>query len=151
MNGTFLIKLQPLDRFFFGGDVTFGQNNEDYFVRSLKYPQQTTLLGMLRYILLLQNDLLDEKGKVKDYKKANNLIGTDSFDPNEQGQSFGVIQNLSPIFIYGPEGPLFVQSREFGETTLEDIVTEEKRKRFTTKSCKNCTTDGYYFDTKIVK
>lgn len=107
---------------------------------------------MLRYILLLQNDLLDEKGKVKDYKKANNLIGTDSFDPNEQGQSFGVIQNLSPIFIYGPEGPLFVQSREFGETTLEDIVTEEKKKTvLPLRVVKNCTTDGYYFDTKIVK
>jgi CRISPR-associated protein Cmr3 len=60
----YLIKLYPIDRYFFGSDVTFGADNSNYFVRSVYFPQQTTLLGMLRYYLLLQNNMLDDKGKV---------------------------------------------------------------------------------------
>ncbi len=56
----YLIKLTPVDQFFFGGNITFGENKatQNYLVRSEKYPQQTTLLGMLRYQLLKTNSLL---------------------------------------------------------------------------------------------
>ena len=62
---TKLIKLTPLGEFFFGGDVTFGKaNKRSYYVQSRRFPQQTTLLGMLRYELLKKNNLLSPTDKI---------------------------------------------------------------------------------------
>jgi len=124
---TFLIKLYPVDRYFFGSETTFGPDNINYFVRSAYFPQQTTILGMLRYYLLLQNDLLDKNGAIKDEDAAGILIGKNSFDPAD-AQDFRIIQNISPVFISAPEGEYFAQSREHGFNYTEDEVTGEKKK-----------------------
>jgi len=126
---TYLIKLFPIDRFFFGSDVTFGPDNENYFVRSAYFPQQTTLLGMLRYYLLVQNNMLDTKGKVIDYKtlEANDLIGVTGFDSESKSEGeFGIIKKISPVFIVGPDGEYFVQSREYGLQWREDKLMNKK-------------------------
>lgn len=125
---TYLIKLCPIDRFYFGNDVTFGPNNTNYFVRSVYFPQQTTLLGMLRYYLLVQNDALDEKGKVKctPPSLADDLIGNSGFDASPK-PNFGLIKEISPVFISGPDGEYFVQSREFGLQWQEDELNGDKR------------------------
>ena len=61
-----LIQLAPLSDFFFGGEATFGQGqNQHYFVRSNPWPQQTTLLGMLRYELLKSAPLAFDLAKDK--------------------------------------------------------------------------------------
>ena len=70
----YIIKLIPTGRFFFGGDMTFtiGKQKEtdkskgekdsyqiyneefsSYIISSLKFPQQTSLLGMLRFCCYL--------------------------------------------------------------------------------------------------
>jgi CRISPR-associated protein Cmr3 len=128
--GTYLIKLTPLGRFFFGGELTFGKKNENYFVRSMTYPQQTTLLGMLRFYLLQQHDILDKDGKIKteSKEKVESLIGPSGFNPDNKGQSYGIIKKISPVFLIGPEGPLFVQSREFAYIDLEDEITRQKKR-----------------------
>lgn len=126
---TFLIKLTPLDSFFFGGEVTFGQSNEDYFVRSIMFPQQTTLFGMLRFHLLKQNGFLDKDGKnIGNKEEADSLIGSSSFNPTKSSQSFGRINGISPVFIIGPGGPLFFQSREFGYVDVEDEISRMKKR-----------------------
>lgn len=124
---TYLIKLCPIDRFYFGNDVTFGPDNANYFVRSNHFPQQTTLLGMLRYYLLLQNDFLNEKGKVivsQDFEAK--LIGSKGFNSTTVSD-FGLIKEISPVFISGPDGEYFVQSREFGLQWQEDELNGDKK------------------------
>lgn len=96
----YLIRLKPIENYFFGGESTFRNNEEDtanYFSRSNKYPQQTTLLGMLRYMLLKSNEALPLH---LNKEKAKGLIGEHSFDVNMGSQDFGAIQKVSPLFIY---------------------------------------------------
>lgn len=122
---TYLIKLTPIERFYFGSDITFGRDNENSLVRSAYFPQQTTILGMLRYYLLQENELMDSKGIVINQNKADELIGTTGFDP-QKSRSYGVINKLSPVFISGPDGEYFAQSREYGIDWLEDEVSKER-------------------------
>lgn len=100
-NYNHLVTLRPLENYFFGGERTF-RNNEDeekvnYFAYSNLYPQQTSLLGLMRYVLLEQNDLLPLH---KHKEKARELIGAESFKALDTAdQSFGAIKKLSPLFI----------------------------------------------------
>ena len=98
---TYLIKLTPLDKFFFGQKKTFGDDNADYFVYSSHFPQQTALLGLLRYQLLqIAGEDVFKDNKIQDKDEAGKLIGVQSFSPFvEEKLQFGVIQSLSPVFI----------------------------------------------------
>ncbi len=103
------IKLTPVNAYFFGGEKHAEKKGEpgkfemDYYVRSELYPQQTTLLGTLRYYLLMKNNLLSpaKKGKTKD---ADKLIGENSFiydfvdKDGETEQKFGIINEISPLY-----------------------------------------------------
>lgn len=98
---TYLIKLTPLDKFFFGQKKTFGDDNANYFVYSSHFPQQTALLGLLRYQLLqIAGEDVFKDNKIQDKNKAGELIGEQSFSPFAGKKlEFGVIQSLSPVFI----------------------------------------------------
>lgn len=103
------IKLTPIDAYFFGGEkhsINKKDPNKfemDYYVQSELYPQQTTLLGVLRYYLLMKNNLLSP-AKNNKTKEANELIGKNSFIygfMDEEGktvQDFGVINEISPLY-----------------------------------------------------
>lgn len=122
------ITLVPLERFFFGSDNTFGKDNqENYFVKSIYFPQQTTLLGTLRYLLLKRFNLMDVDGKIADKDKADKLVGISGFSVKNGGNNYGVIQSLSPLFITGPHGDYIVGSREYGLDWVEDEFSKEKR------------------------
>jgi CRISPR-associated protein Cmr3 len=100
----FLIKLTPLGPFFFGGKKRSEAETEtDYYLKSRFFPQQTTVLGMLRQELLMQNKVfpLNEKNR----EKAGRLIGQNSFNPEEKEneQDFGVIREISPLFLVKEE------------------------------------------------
>lgn len=80
-----------------------------YFQESRDYPQQTSLLGMLRYQLLVQNDLLTFDGaheKVNYPGNAEKLIGAESFNETP-GQNFGAIEAISPICLVNDKEWLF--------------------------------------------
>lgn len=125
----YLIKLFPVENYFFGSDVTFGKDNSvSYLVRSLHFPQQTTLLGMLRYYLLVQNGLLDDNGKINNEEKSEKLIGGKSFRPGNT-EKYGIICNLSPVFIIGNDGSYLVHSREHALIEVEDEVTGKKQEQ----------------------
>lgn len=87
-NHKYFIRITPLGAFFFGGEKTFSTPSGDtnYFARSNFWPQQTTILGALRYLL----------GKKHDFDTAK--IGTHSFIAGNT-DDFGLISKLSPVFI----------------------------------------------------
>lgn len=98
------ITLTPNDWFFFGGEQTFDNGSSQSFIaHSNRYPQQTALLGMVRYQLLKQAQLLTIPGKsqsIEETDKAKSLIGNSSFSlDNTEEQKYGVINNISPVFI----------------------------------------------------
>ncbi|MDR2511364.1 MAG: hypothetical protein LBC89_02685 [Bacteroidales bacterium] len=104
----YLITLTPQGKFYFGGDNTFelkGNNDYNdkfgsYIVRSNYFPQQTSLLGMLRFILLSgdSSTFSRETMKIIDPEKAQQLIGAKGFHANENND-FGKIKNIGTCFI----------------------------------------------------
>jgi CRISPR-associated protein Cmr3 len=107
----FQFKLTPVDSFFFGGEKHIKDKNGDlqtnYFVESLAYPQQTTLLGMLRYYLLLKNNFPMNGAKITNQIEAEKLIGAKSFDFNLVPENMGVIETLSPLYFCNDKGEYF--------------------------------------------
>lgn len=115
----YLVKLTPLGKFFFGGDMTFKSNRgkedkEDeryssYIIHSFMMPQQTSLLGMLRFLLLSNDDaIFDRKEnhiKVGVKSEVESLIGKWSFSvPDGHIENdFGQIVKLGPCFLYEKE------------------------------------------------
>lgn len=97
----YLVTLTPLGKYFFGGENTFvpaaksakNESRSNYFARSKPYPQQTTVLGMLRYAILLRLDSLNEKAV-----NQKHLIGAYGFKTNYEG-AYGMLQTLSPVFL----------------------------------------------------
>ena len=120
MSKNYLIKLTPLDWFFFGGERTHGEGKKsDYLSKSNSFPQQTAVLGMVRYQLLKQKGCLTlpgavinkrpswliSKGEVKTAEHINainDLVGAQSFymsNDNTQVVNFGAIKSISPITV----------------------------------------------------
>lgn len=95
-----------MGKFFFGGDMTFTVNGLEtdytsYIIRSNKFPQQTSLLGMLRF-LILRNDpkVFDGSSQnITDREGAKVLIGAKSFELSGSKGDFGVIKNISPCYV----------------------------------------------------
>jgi len=112
------VRLKPLGNFFFGGENYADSDRRAFYLQhSEPLPQQTTLLGMLRYQLLLQNKHLQRVAyknhsqlSVKDEAKAAALIGTHSFEM-DGNHSFGVLQRLSPVFLCRNNTPYFAFSK----------------------------------------
>lgn len=116
----YLVKLTPLGKFFFGGDMTFESKREkgndderysSYIIHSFTMPQQTSLLGMLRFSLLSNdNTIFDNKENhikegEKEKSKVESLIGKWSFSVPEKHTKadFGQIVELGPCFLYEKE------------------------------------------------
>ncbi len=103
MSKKYLIKFKPVDLFFFGQENKYRRRLEngkekfeaDYYQESAYFPQQTTILGALRYLLLQENGQIP----VQDFSKAEKLIGKQSFTMSNSPLDFGVIKSLSPVFI----------------------------------------------------
>lgn len=92
------ITLQPIDWFFFGGEQTFDNGvSQSFIARSNRLPQQTTLLGMVRYQMLKKANLLPLTDANRE--EASTLIGPSSFNITQNAASFGLIHSLSPVFI----------------------------------------------------
>lgn len=107
MANKYLARLTPVGKYYFGSENTFNAEDKasglpgtNYLVRSRQYPQQTTLLGMMRYALLQQYGLL---GKPKtDWFEVigpNSFRGIERDDDNKLTQTWGLIESISPLFI----------------------------------------------------
>jgi len=101
----YLITLTPLDWFFFGGERTHDEGERsDYLAKSNYFPQQSAIIGLLRYQLLKQNGLLTYPGKVlstSELLEIENLIGKRSFNLDNWNTpfEFGKINSISPLSI----------------------------------------------------
>ncbi len=97
----FKVTLEPKDWFFFGGGSTFDNGTKtSYIAHSMLLPQQTAILGMIRYQLLRQNNLLFGQGGSPEMSKVKDLIGENSFIMSDDSQkSFGDILGISPVFL----------------------------------------------------
>jgi CRISPR-associated protein Cmr3 len=128
----YLITLTPIDKFFFGGEITFTRGKDEkkelkrltdeekelknfdeafssYIVKSNPFPQQTSLLGMLRFLLLSSDNDLFALNKIKQGKQnaVAKLIGETSFNLNNNDFSrieFGKIKFIFPCFIQRQTG-----------------------------------------------
>lgn len=116
MSKKYLIKLTPQGKFFFGGDMTFGTGRKDedekyvsYIIHSAKMPQQTSLLGMLRFLLLSNNPNLFDKAENHIIKgkeeEVTSWIGKHSFsvEENPSRKEYGKIQHIGPCFLLRKE------------------------------------------------
>lgn len=105
MTDTYWVRLKPDHHYFFGGENGLGSGDtRNYLVRSRLWPQQTSLLGMVRYLLLREKGWLAD-GKRTTPPEANKLIGERSFSLGDMSSDldelmdFGGIQQISPIFL----------------------------------------------------
>lgn len=121
----YLVRLKPIDTYFFGGKNTFGEgDNKTYLVESRAFPQQTTLLGMIRQEILILKDIYKEnwsnyskydRETGKKYKTLmENNIGKNSFSINGGQQNFGIIKGLSPVFLAKNNQFFFKLPLDFG-------------------------------------
>ncbi|MDZ4667978.1 MAG: type III-B CRISPR module-associated Cmr3 family protein [bacterium] len=102
----YLVTIQPIDRYFFGTEKGFlpaDGSKSNYLVRSSKLPQQTTLLGMLRYALLKKLIQIVPVGSSK--LTNDELVGSSSFNANAE-TSFGIIDSISPLILMKGEESL---------------------------------------------
>ncbi|MDO4691974.1 MAG: type III-B CRISPR module-associated Cmr3 family protein [Porphyromonadaceae bacterium] len=99
---TYLVKLTPLEKFFFGQKHKFNEDDSvNYYLRSARFPQQTALLGLLRYQYLQHaGSEIYSCNRVNEgkWREADALVGPFSFNP-EADNEFGQIQSLSPVFL----------------------------------------------------
>lgn len=110
MMSDYLITLTPFNKFFFGGEMTFqvGDDEDDdfneqyasYIIESNYFPQQTSLLGMLRF-LILRNSSFFENDKITNRIEVEKLIGKESFSVNDQQgeKQYGKIKSISGCFL----------------------------------------------------
>ena len=153
----YLIKLTPVGKSFFGGDMTFTVGAKErpkdkdwnklreeekakikkeisdntryssYIIRSEMFPQQTSLLGMLRFLLLrnykdhvlfdISNNSIKEgmKGEVEI------VIGKSSFTAKEDGSvnDFGLIEKLSPCFLMNGDNIITRLPKDYGLESID--------------------------------
>lgn len=144
MSKFYEIRLTPIDKFFFGGESYFDdKDGVFYFQHSRRFPQQTTLLGMLRFQLLRNNGLFEDRdGKltIVDTQRAEQVIGPESFNGRNDG--FGQVKRISPVFILekdkhdplyaisqleqetgGSAAPVFTMSK--GKTSLKQGIEQD--------------------------
>lgn len=140
----YLVTFRPLGDYSFGSDRRFsfvGKNNysEDeyapYFIRTNRVPEQSTVFGMIRYLILVSNGIelkqdfqYDED--TRDIMKA--LIGEKSFSLNGGVRDFGKLEKISPIFLRKNSKEVVIpnpfnnkQGRE-GIAQFEPIILEEE-------------------------
>lgn len=121
-NHCYHFRLVPLGKFFFGNERTFGQGAEtNYLVRSNAFPQQTTLLGMLRYELLkLENKL---PLSASNQEEIINLIGEGSFN-HTKTRAFGNVLRLSPVMLNNGQNDWQIAARNL-EYPIGQFGTEK--------------------------
>ena len=133
---THFVRLIPYGKYFFGGESYADSTDRAfYFQRSRMLPQQTSLLGLVRHQLLLQNDKIHfNKGadQLKDVQTAQTalMIGTQSFDPEDSSVNiYGIINQLSPVFLSKGKSEMYFPSfrvkEEGGKLSYPRFETKE--------------------------
>ncbi|KGM98504.1 CRISPR-associated protein Cmr3 [Clostridium botulinum] len=142
MSNKYLVKLRPMGSFFFGSERTFGlgEDNEHYIIQSECFPQQTSILGMLRKeILVIKKLIRNDWNYSKTRDKVDKLIGKKSFNINlKEKQNFGVIEKVHPVFIRKENKYLMSIPKDH---KMQDVGEEVNKKYTPYKFCekRKCT------------
>ena len=110
MSKTYLVKFKPMESYFFGGNRQFQfeardhikENFAPYFIRGNHFPEQATVFGSLRFLILEQVGLIrhDFNYSQEEREKMADLVGSHSFSlTTTKRAGFGKLQQLSPLFI----------------------------------------------------
>ena len=100
----YLMRITPQEPYFFGNEKTFGFPGAEvslmsnrYYISGERVPAQTTLIGVLRYILLPHKKA---NFSYTDQEKKENAetVGDKSFRYGESN-TFGKIKKISPVFL----------------------------------------------------
>lgn len=140
----YLVTFRPLGDYSFGSDRHFsfvGKNNYSkdeyapYFIRTNRVPEQSTVFGMIRYLILVSNGIqLKQDFQYGDdtRNKIEALIGEKSFSLNGGVRDFGKLEKISPIFLLKNSEEIIIpnpfnnkQGRE-GIDQFEPIILEEE-------------------------
>lgn len=113
----YLMTMEPLEPYTFGTEHSFKYGKEkptgreSYFVTSAEMPEQTTILGMLRFLLLKDRNKLKSNFLYsdEDRKEMKQIIGENSFSFTGSNQDFGIIDSISPVFIINSEGQKLIR------------------------------------------
>lgn len=100
MSEIYKITLSPVDWYFFGGETTYGGSEKaNYYAKSNLFPQESAVIGMLRYEILKKLNLLKASDKEKEAVIA--AIGNSGFNPANSKEScpIGLIDAISPVMI----------------------------------------------------
>lgn len=103
MKKTYLLTMRPLEPYFFGNEKTFAFDPKTpaenrYFIKSERMPLQTTVLGVLRYLLMpVKNSSYTYTSEEQARNAA--VVGAASFAIDRKEQCFGAIEKLSPVFL----------------------------------------------------
>lgn len=121
--------LKPTDIYFFGQDDRFSKDETaSYYLVSKNKPSQLALLGIARFMVLLEKkQLIGDDNSSEDIR--NKLIGTykpmqNSASDNSDGP-FGVIKSISPLFIE-KDGTLLIKT-PLDHCTKEDCCDNEEK------------------------
>lgn len=100
-NKCYMVRLTPINSYYFGGEITLGENTvQNYYVKSNYLPQVSSLLGVVRYEILRQNNMLSyDKNDKRQLDQVKSLIGSRGFSIDDTLESYGIIQKLSPVFV----------------------------------------------------
>lgn len=102
------VDIYPLEPYTFGTEQgskftgTTQTGKESYIIASANVPDQTTILGTLRYVALAKNGLLntDFTYSREQQTQMKELIGAESFSfESGREQEFGHIRSISPLFL----------------------------------------------------
>lgn len=136
----YLVSFTPVGPFFFGNEKGFAFSEDDihrYFIKSEDMPSQSTVLGALRYILLPVKR--SDWKYTDDEKNANKgAVGAKGFDPEEAEADYGIIDNVSPLFI--------IADGEFAVATPFDHIEGNTHYTPFENYCK----DAYDADGKVI-
>lgn len=117
----YLIKIFPLEPYTFGSELGFSFKNaraatDTYFMCSKKIPEQTTVFGMIRYLLLKnENKLQSDFNYGKEQKeKIEAICGKESFSfakaLGNYSYDFGYLKGISPVFLMDDKASIYVKN-----------------------------------------
>ncbi len=128
------IKITPLQYYFFGGEKHDEEFKINYSVESLDYPQQTTILGMLRYALLVHKGWLKGNSIKMDIGDVDGLIGPESFRYGTKENKFGKIKSVSPLYFIHENTDYFFAPLDFSFDLNRDFELSKDGQVYNYKS-----------------
>lgn len=103
------ITLSPVDWFFFGGEMTYGGSDQaNYYAKSKLFPQESSIVGMLRYEILKKEGLL-QSCDASMQEKVRLAIGESGFnyDSRAKDAPIGKIFHISPVMLQYEENTYY--------------------------------------------